>query len=220
MHRTASALLILALGCSDYEFHVPKDGSSPLDDGDELVEGEGPDEGSADDTDYEPDQPDPYNDEDCLDGVWGDWLSGEIYVFSWDRPTDSGVLVAPEAGWFHLYDTSIAESGSSQWNESVFLRVSNGLNPDGMPLDGNCEGDFVIVDPDNEGALPDGTTVFLGTFLLEAGENDVSLHHFCPRYRDGECTDLHDAGDPNSTCDTGNVNSAHVVGESICLVKA
>ena len=81
----------------------------------------------------------------------------------------------------------------------------------------NCEDDWIIRDADNDPALP-AVLQFGGTFWLDAGSNEVSMHHYCPRIRDGSCSILHDTSVEESTCDSSNANSVHMVGEAFCVV--
>ena len=78
-----------------------------------------------------------------------------------------------DAGWFHLYDTSVAESGAGQMNESVYFRVTNGSDGPGLPLDSNCDGECIVADPDNARDQPAGSRVYRGTFWFDAGTNIV-----------------------------------------------
>ncbi len=154
----------------------------------------------------------------CGSGVYATMTDPEIWVgaSSSSSRLETTTIVAPVAGWFDLYNTHIVESGDRQWNESAYFRVTNATNPDGYPLLANCVDDWVVVDLDNAGPPP-GTRVYIGTFWLDVGDNTLEMRHYCDRYLAGECTSLHIPDDPNSTCDSGNINSVHFYGDGICL---
>ena len=59
-----------------------------------------------------------------------------------------------------------------------------------------------------------------GTFWLSEGENTIEMMHYCPVYRDGSCSSLHNSDDSGSTCDSSDYNSAHFDGSGLCLVAA
>lgn len=239
MRRTALLALLLTTACSDYNLNKPGDdepggdGTEDHDDG-EVGEPEG-DEDDGDPSEDDPGLDDPSDDtaepdepeegppdeplDDCEGDVEATWESGEIAVLGREDAPDSGTLTVPEAGWYHVYDTSIAESEDAQGNESAYLRIPSSADGDGLPMWGNCSEDWVVVDPDNGGPLPDGTRLYMGTFYLNEGENTVWLHHYCTRYRAGECADLHIEDDSDSTCDTNNPNSVHFSGEGLCLQR-
>ncbi len=224
----------MSAACSDYGFANEKyesrsDETGGVADPSGGDDGGGDDGGSggADDT-GDPDEPDDPGDpddpdefiEDCADGSVATFPSGPIYVLSWDPTSASGTLVASTAGWYHVYDYTIAESESSQTNETAYFRITNATNTGGAPYHVNCGDEWVIKDADNSGALPSGTRIYIGTFYLEAGQNEVTMYHYCPLQRAGECDDLHITSDSSSTCETGNVNSVHFDGEGICIVPA
>ncbi len=173
--------------------------------------------GDRDDLDYdEPD--DEYADDSCEGGFFAAFDPGEISVYSWNNPVQYGEIEVPVDGVYEVWNTSIAESGDSQRNESAYVLVPNALNPSGEPLFPNCDGVRVLTDPDNDGALPAGTTRYIGTFPLEAGVNVLELHHYCPMYRDtGACPQFHDTVDADKTCDSDNINSVHFYPEQLCL---
>lgn len=155
---------------------------------------------------------------DCDGGITAQWQSGELQRWGHDDDPIQGTLTASGTGWFHVYDDHAAESGGSQRNESYYLRIPTTLNPTGQPLEGNCHGDWVSLDADNDGPPPGRR--YLGTFHLEAGDNTVDIHHFCGSYRDGLCGELHDIHDERSTCETSNPNSIHFTGSALCLMEA
>lgn len=193
------------------------DGADGGADGTSGADGSGGQDGS-DGTDSTDDPPD-----EVITGCEGatvEWRSGELVVKSWDRQSDSGTLWVSAPGWYHVYDTSVAESGASQRNESIAVRVINATDAAGHSIHANCGADWVAVDPDNGGALPSGAQVYLGTFWFDGGDNSVEMHHACPTIRSGSCTSLEDTTDSHSACDGGSPNSAHLIGTAICLVPA
>ncbi|MCC7537365.1 MAG: hypothetical protein IT379_14175 [Deltaproteobacteria bacterium] len=129
---------------------------------------------------------------------------GEIVVFSDRSPEVSCATVTVErTGWYRIHDRSLAESCGSQRDETAFLTVTSSCRPDGLPLEHNAGDRFVRADLDNRACSSDsecgaglaclaprhgaGTCctpaepVFMGTFLLRAGEpNRLCLHHWCP----------------------------------------
>lgn len=157
--------------------------------------------------------------EGCV-GVADIVLDEELMVWSWDSGPDIGTVEVDFGGTYHVYSDYIAESGSSQTNESAYMRFSNSQNPDGFPLMNNCNDDWVVADLDNNGSVPAGMVAYVGTFYLMPGENTISMHHYCPVYRAGDCPNFHFPADANSTCDSGNPNSVHFTGTAICLLPA
>ena len=214
------ALSVVGLSCrADYGF-IPKNGGGAGDD--TAVEDPGDTEDidppdTEDDTGEPPSPPPVLMESDCPEDARSS-ISDSVYVLSWDSTTASTEITAGGPGWYHLYDYSIVESGASQTNESAYLRIRNAQRPSGEPLWGNCGSDWVVQDADNQGALAQGTRIYMGTFWLEAGTNQLELVHYCPIYRSGACGDLHITDDPGATCDSGNVNSVHLEGQGICLM--
>ena len=110
-------------------------------------------------------------------------------------------IIADKAGWYALYshktENQMFDSGDLQKNESFFLTVNNGFNPNGKPAAGNCMGyqvakDVTVVDFDSRNQL-----MYLGTFYFEQGSNPVSYNHFCTLYstlgdKDSNCEFIHD----------------------------
>jgi len=160
--------------------------------------------------------PPPYEEDDCEGDEALDWSPAELVVAAWNPSVATGTVWVSATGWYAIYDKALAESGPSQTNESGYLRVSNGGNPEGRPLFGNCEGWWVVVDDDNDGSGP-VDPVYLGTFWLEAGDNDVALHHYCTLYRAGYCESFHNDSPEKGTCESNNWNSIHLIGEGVCL---
>ena len=143
-------------------------------------------------------------------------IEGTLAVVMGRNLEDEGIIVAPAAGWYDVYDLYVAESGPSQRNESAYFRIANAQNPEGYPYLPNCGDERIVADDDNDGT-PDGR-VLIGTWWLEAGENTVTMHHYCWLWAEGACPEFHDAEDPGSTCDSGNPNSAHLDGLGLCVV--
>jgi len=154
---------------------------------------------------------------------------GEIYAFGDGRRDRACATVRVDVtGYYEVFDEYIAESCTSQLDETGYLTISNSCNPDGEPREENVGDHFLVDDVDNtmscssdsecggsmvcrEGTRTrccvDPTPVFMGTFLLRAGEaNEVCINHWCPEYRDGREGDGH----ANADC-RGSINSIHVV---------
>ena len=165
------------------------------------------------------DEPPTLIDDDCPNGVEASFDSDEIYVLSWDPTEATGTLTAPAAHWYHVYSTSIVESGASQHNESAYFRVTNATVPHGQPALSNCRSDWIVQDGDNNG-FPSSTLIYIGTFWLDRGDNTLTMYHYCPRYRVGECTSFHDPSDSDTTCDSGDANSVHFSGYGLCVKRA
>jgi hypothetical protein len=220
----------LLFGCNDYGFHPESKHNGPgvledtggLDGGDDGGDDFGDDDDDDDDDgdDIDTDTPPDGMLDDCTPGTVATWMNGEIYVTSWDRDTQSGTLHVADSGWYHVYDYSIAESGDEQWNESAYIRIKNTTFPAGKPHFTNCNDDWVVVDSDNTGPMPSGSRIYVGTYWLLSGDNDLTMHHYCPVRRGGECAGLEITDNPDSTCDSSNGNSVHFNGEGICLVPA
>ena len=204
------------------------DDGSPYDDGtdddDAVVDDDDTSDGNDDDDDDD-DGPPPDRISECppnaakvLDFYAPDG-GDEIYVLSWNNSTATATLEAPLAGLYDIYDTDVAESGASQTNETGFIRIANDHNPSGEPVWANCGDDWVVPDSDNSGAPLDPWS-YLGTFDLNEGDNTITLSHWCPVFRAGECDWFH-IGDPDgaSGCnDTGGANSIHVNADGFCMI--
>ena len=215
---------LFLLGCTEYSFQDPPPGTQ----GDTGLEDDGKDQPEHDgEGDTSEDHGPPIVEEgppeelltDCSDGVMATFSSA-IAVLASDPITASGELVADSDGWYHVYDYTIAESGDSQRNETAYFRITNGSTSDGLPYFANCGDEWLVLDADNEGELPAGSRIYIGTFYLEAGTNLLTMTHFCDLVRNGSCTE-YETTDSDQTCDvTSNPNSVHFEGEGICLVPA
>jgi len=191
------------------------DASGDGDDDDTWVDsGPGPTDTGG--TDHPRDWVPPLFREDCIDGYEVTWPSAGLVAMSWDPPV-YGSLDAPFEGDFDVYHLVAAESGAAQTNESFLLRLSSTANLTGLPLSGNCDDDFVVVDSDNLATPVAGTMQYAGTFHLAQGYNLVEARHYCELYRAGRCPEHHD---PVTSCDSTNVNSVHLEGDAVCLVPA
>ena len=223
------AALLALCGCSEYDFA----GDAPKGPGDdfESVVGNWDDTGDPGtndtaepgDTGSTPELPQdgiPWQppSEDCAEGVPVTITNAPLVVLAWSPDTATGTIDVPRAGWYHLWDTTPAESGASQQNESTMVRMTNTVDPVGAPFYTNCGDDFVVLDADNGGAPP--ARIYMGTFWLEGGVNTLTLRHLCPTIRAGSCTSMHNTADPGSTCESGSPNSAHLQGGAVCLVPA
>ncbi len=245
MTRIALVVLLLS-GCTEYILATPDsaggrevpggeggpldgdtddggepDDSDPPDDSGEPIDDDDP--GTPEDTGDPGDPTQPPEDEpprlipdDCPNGVEATFSPDEIYVLSWNETEASGTLTAPSSDWFEVYSTSIVESGASQFNESAYFRVSNATVPHGLPAIANCRADWIVQDADNSG-FPSSSLIYIGTFWLDRGDNSLTMYHYCPRFRDGECTVFHNNGDADTTCDSGDANSVHFSGYGLCL---
>ena len=146
--------------------------------------------------------------------TWGD---GEVWVSTTGSMTRRGNLDVSETGLFHIYSAYSAESGATQMNESAYYRIENDTAPDGLPLYGNCGDEWVVRDMDNDEPWAPGDYLYIGTFFLEEGDNDLELNHYCELFSAGECAEFHVDEDETSTCPSSNPNSAHFSGD-VCLL--
>lgn len=220
-------LLLLALACTDYELNAPNDATGERDGPPDLTSGG--DSGTWDTGPEDPEEPelaDPPTGgppeiflDDCPDGIQVDFSPGEIYVKANDSSVATGTLNSTQTGWFHVYDTTIAESGSAQKNETAFVRIANADVPDGLPVWGSCGDDWIVKDADNSGS-PKGEKIYLGTFWLQEGDNALTLEHVCNLVAQGECASELNQVSGHMCEDTGNPNSVHVLAEGLCVVRA
>lgn len=222
-------LIATLLACSEYGLdpHQPKpeltehDGSG---DSHDTRDPRDPTPSDDDGPDPDPDDPPEHPpaeslDHDCPEDQLAVFSEDEIWVGAHGNTTASGALHAPAAGWYHVYNTHIVESGATQHNESVFFHVPNATHPDGLPAFGNCGDDYVVVDGDNDGP-PAGNQTLIGTFWLDAGDNELVMTHYCTLYDQGRCPEHHIDQPSSQTCDTNNINSVHFMGFGVCLVPA
>ena len=193
------------------------------DDGDDDDSDPNSDDDDANPGDDDDDEPEEWLDE-CPENAvpitdfYADDGGDGIYTLSWGPTEMDATLETPVAGMYAVYDTYVYESGGSQTNESGFVRIRNSGNPDGAPVSPNCGLDYIVQDSDNSGTPP-APLVYLGTFELAAGANELTLYHYCALFRQGYCSTFH-IGDPGATsgCDGSGANSIHLEGEGICLV--
>ncbi|MEE2829047.1 MAG: hypothetical protein VX498_07660 [Myxococcota bacterium] len=230
-----SPVLLLLYGCSDNGLRpipgdVPiltggegDDDDSPIDPGVDDDDTGGPYDDGVDDDDVGLDEPPPWRD-DCppeattATDFYGPNGEDEIYVLDSGATEATATLVVPVAGLYAVYDTAVYESGASQTNETGYLRIRNSHNPEGTPAIANCGDEYIVADNDNSGSPP-AALIYLGTFDLDEGENNLTLHHFCPLFDQGQCEAFHNgAPDDASGCYGNGPNSIHLVGDAICLV--
>ena len=207
--KTIMTTPLLLLACTDYGFNTgQKQPGSALSDTSE-----------ARDTSVEiaPPETPPEWVEDCDDGIEAEILPKEMAVLAWDPVQSKGTLNAPGSGWFHIYDYVLAESGASQRNETVYLRIPNADQPTGEPRFKNCDSEWIVLDPDNNGSPNATARQYMGTFWLVQGLNEILLNHYCPLYRNGQCGSFHNTDMESTTCDAGDANSAHMTGRGVCM---
>ena len=205
---------VLLAACTDYGFNTPGEKSPPGQTDTASVD-TGPVSNPPEEE--EPEEEPPGWIEDCDDGIEIEMSPDEIYVVAWEPSQATGTLHAPSSGWYHIYDHALSESGASQRNESVYLRIPNVDHPDGKAMFKNCDSEWIVLDADNQGAPSTTSRQYMGTFWLVEGANEVQLNHYCPLYRSGQCGSFHNADVEDSTCDAGNGNSAHLTGTGVCM---
>ena len=215
--------LLIVCGCSEhglvaYELEEGLEGIEPW--RPDLPDLPDPDT----DTDPDPDpDPPPNTIENCDNpGAVSRWAEGEVWVVSNStssaKRTKTGTLDVSDTGRFDVYSRYSAESGSVQANESAFYRIANETSVDGLPVLGNCGDEWVVEDLDNESAWPEDAYIYIGTFDLEEGYNQLTFSHYCMLYEVGECPEFH-VDWIDSTCDSDNPNSAHFNGD-LCLLTS
>ncbi len=141
---------------------------------------------------------------DNLDGA----DDGQIYALGDGRRTRScGTVRVDTTAYYSIFDTELSESCDDQLDETGYLTITNGCNPDGWAVERNAGDRFLVADSDNtmdctmdsecgagrvcrEGmthgncCVPE-SPVFMGTFLLVAGEdNQICINHWCPEWRE------------------------------------
>jgi hypothetical protein len=236
--RLFIAMLLLGGGiaCTDSDLSAVQYGN-PLNPG----AGAGDDDDRVPDDDDDDDSGGPYDDPNSddddagVDGGPDKWLDecppeairvtdfqggngSESYVKSWDRTVDEGSFSVEMSAYYAVYNTYVYESGGSQPNETAYFRIRNDASADGAPEFRNCGDEWIVQDHDNEGDPP-GDYIFVGVFLLQEGLNTIAMHHYCPLFREGLCTEFHmgDAGGAGG-CESSNPNSAHFKAAGICLL--
>jgi len=179
------------------------------------------DDGDDDTADDDGGEDDDAGDEDCPNGVSATVTDSDgdgMVVITTSSPEDWAIVEVPVDGVYEIYDSQMSESGSSQMNESGYIRITNSVNPTGFPVIANCGLDYVVADTDNNGTPT--APIYVGTFSLMSGEqNMLTLYHYCPLFQGGSCPSFHN-GDPNSGsgCNTNNANSIHMDLDGICIV--
>lgn len=146
----------------------------------------------------------PFTFTDDRDGV----DDGQIFVIGNNpsRAQACGTITVDETGYYAIFDTELSESCDDQRDETGYLTVSNFCNTEGWAVERNAGDRFLVADSDNS---PDCTMdiecaadevcranagghgrccvpnapVFMGTFLLVAGEDNViCINHWCPEW--------------------------------------
>lgn len=172
-----------------------------------------------------------------------DGNDGELYVLG-NQPADQmdcGIVLVKETGYYAIYDSELSESCADQLDETGYITVHNSCNDDGWATTRNVGERYLVIDRDNTGSGCTGDSecqtsyvcregmnhgnccvpeepVYVGTFLLVAGEeNVICIHHWCPEWKDligassgYDGTDygwVHDENDPSANCTT--VDSIH-----------
>jgi hypothetical protein len=155
---------------------------------------------------------------------------GQIYALGDRNPQQGcGTLLVDQTGYYSIFDTELSESCDDQLDETGYLTVSNSCNGDGWAAERNAQDRFLVFDSDNspdcttDAECADGkvcrmggghgsccvpdTPVFMGTFLLVAGEpNRICIHHWCPDWQ-VELSSGNDYGFVVNGC--SGVNSIH-----------
>lgn len=122
--------------------------------------------------------PSNFDRDDCDTQIGFAGSSGAITRSNYDAAIDVPLEDLQVSGWYAVYKNEVAESGSSQRNESSYYRVYNAANPMGLPRDPNCGGEYIVPDYDNDGRTPE--RVYLGTFYFDASSaNTIQMRHYC-----------------------------------------
>lgn len=156
---------------------------------------------------------------------------GQIFARSDTEPHQScGTVRVDRTAYYSIFDTELSESCDDQRDETGYLTITNGCNAPGWAVERNADERFLVADSDN---TPDctgdadcgpgrmcrfGTShgnccvptepVFMGTFLLVEGEDNViCINHWCPEW-DVEIAAGRDFGFVEAGC-TGSPNSIH-----------
>jgi MYXO-CTERM domain-containing protein len=160
-----------------------------------------------------------------------DGTDGQIFVVgtSVQGAQDCGIVLVKETGYYAIFDNELSESCADQLDETGYLTAHSSCNGDGWAVESNQDEKFIVTDKDNEGAgcvsnaecpadhscevnpvhgpccVPNDP-VYMGTFLLVAGEeNVVCIHHWCPEWdaalANGEDLGwVHDPNNPQNNC--------------------
>jgi Putative metal-binding motif len=167
-----------------------------------------------------------------------DGSDGELFVLgneSADKQ-DCGIVLVKETGYYAIYDSELSESCGDQLDETGYITLHNSCNADGWATTRNVGERYLVLDRDNTGAgcatdsecqasyvcregmnhgnccVPE-EPVYVGTFLLVAGEeNVICIHHWCPEWKEylSAGTDygwVHDENVASANCTT--VDSIH-----------
>ena len=131
---------------------------------------------------------------------------GQIFALGNRDPRQScGTVRVDTTGYYSIFDTELSESCDDQRDETGYLTVANRCNAEGWAVERNAGDRFLVFDSDNspdctddaecgagrvcrEGGghgrccVPD-QPVFMGTFLLVEGEDNViCINHWCPEW--------------------------------------
>lgn len=149
-----------------------------------------------------------------------------------NQEQDCGIVRVKETGYYSIFDSELSESCADQLDETGYLTVHNTCNGEGFATTRNVGNRFLVPDQDNTGAgctqdsdcnadqvCREGNNhgrccvpaepVFMGTFLLVAGEDNViCIHHWCPEWESLSQQDpatyedvfVHDTNDPSNNC--------------------
>ena len=156
---------------------------------------------------------------------------GQIYVVSAaGGDTDCGTVLVKETGYYAIFDSELSESCADQMDETGYLTVNNTCNGAGWAVERNVGERYLVDDVDNQGGgctsdgecgadmvCREGTNhgnccvpdepVYMGTFLLVAGEeNVICIHHWCPEWK-AEMANGNDLGHTNASC--SSIDSIH-----------
>jgi len=155
---------------------------------------------------------------------------GQIFALgNGTRDRACGTVRVDETAYYAIFDTELSESCDDQLDETGYLTVQSSCNPEGWAVERNAGDRFLVADSDNTMRCVDdsdcgagrvcreGTShgnccvpadpVFMGTFLLVAGEDNViCINHWCPEWSD-EIAAGRDFGFINEDC--SGANSIH-----------
>ena len=144
-----------------------------------------------------------------------------------DPTQDCGVLTVTETGYYSIFDLELSESCDTQRDETGYVTIANSCNSDGWAEQRNAGERFLVLDNDNTPSCTVGSCepgkvcrtsggrkccvpdkpVFMGTFLLVAGEdNIICLNHWCPEWEEAGAQGS-DLGFVTNNCES--INSIH-----------